>query len=75
MNQRNAALLPLLDMENDVADVIRWGHALVAMGSGANHIQPGAAYVVGVALAELGKQLDLRWSRALDAARSDGSAS
>ena len=62
----------LLDMESDVADVLRWGHALVAMGTSDTDIKAGAAYAVGIAVQDLGKRLDQRWTEALELAKCEG---
>ena len=72
MSAPSTSWCTLSKMETDVADVGRWGRALIAMGCSDNHIHPGAAFVIGEALERLGEELEAKWNLALDAAREKG---
>ena len=69
MTREHPALAPLSEVETDVADIARWGRALIAMGTSDNHIHPGAAFVIGEALERLGSRVDHRWMAAMAAVR------
>ena len=54
----------LYRMENDVADVKRWGRAITDLGCCETDVSPDGLYAIGEALIRLGVSLNEQWSEA-----------
>ena len=64
MSSRHPAFSVISDMEEDVADVARWGQLIRILGASSSQIDPGVLHVIGRPLEELGERIDARWKEA-----------
>ncbi len=69
MRTANPAFSTLSEMEDSVRNVARWGHVLRNLGAGTSMIEPGALWVVGHSLEQLGEEIEARWEEAFRAQR------
>ncbi|MCJ2061024.1 hypothetical protein MKL09_31460 [Methylobacterium sp. J-048] len=68
MSVRDQLFSIISDMEDDVADVARWGEVVRLLGTVSCNIDPGVLWVIGKPLTELGERIDAKWNRAHQAA-------